>query len=101
MDGSPGVAKTRSLRAGGLSMNSRSPGRNLLLPLAHGDARNDGHDRRLHHASEERYRPRVDRDFTIILQEYAILPNIKVPNSLNMEFNWLTLNGKARLRRLL
>src|ERR1700728_4425129 len=30
-----------------------------------------------------------------IMQEYAILPNIKVPNSMNMEFNWLTLNGKA------
>jgi hypothetical protein len=43
----------------------------------------------------EPYRPRVDRDFTIILQEYAILPNITVPNSMNMEFNWLTLNGKA------
>jgi manganese oxidase len=41
------------------------------------------------------YRPRVDKDFAIILQEYAILPNISVPNSMNMEFNWLTLNGKA------
>jgi hypothetical protein len=29
------------------------------------------------------------------MQEYAILPNIKVPNSMNMEFNWLTFNGKA------
>src|SRR6202008_3038582 len=29
------------------------------------------------------------------LQEYAILPNITVPNSMNMEFNWLTLNGRA------
>jgi hypothetical protein len=46
------------------------------------------------HPSEP-YRPRVDRDFAIILQEYAILPNITVPNSMNMEFNWLTLNGKA------
>src|SRR5579864_1743686 len=41
------------------------------------------------------YRPRVDKDFAIILQEYAILPNISVPNSMNMEFNWLTLNGRA------
>jgi manganese oxidase len=44
---------------------------------------------------KEPYRLRVDRDFAIILQEYAILPNITVPNSMNMEFNWLTLNGKA------
>src|SRR5438445_7034645 len=41
------------------------------------------------------YKPRVDKDFLIILQEYAILPNITVPNSMNMEFNWLTFNGKA------
>jgi len=25
------------------------------------------------------YKPRVDKDFVIILQEYAILPNITVP----------------------
>src|SRR6202043_184375 len=41
------------------------------------------------------YKPRVDKDFVIILQEYAVLPNINVPNSMNMEFNWLTFNGKA------
>jgi hypothetical protein len=41
------------------------------------------------------YKPRVDRDFIIILQEYAILPNMTVPNSMNMEFNWLTFNGKS------
>jgi manganese oxidase len=39
--------------------------------------------------------PRVDRDFGLILQEWALLPNNTVPNSLAMEFNWLTLNGKA------
>ncbi|HLG97861.1 MAG TPA: copper oxidase [Bryobacteraceae bacterium] len=39
--------------------------------------------------------PRVDQDFVIMLQEYAVLPNNSVPNSMNMEFNWLTLNGKA------
>ncbi|HYK58969.1 MAG TPA: multicopper oxidase domain-containing protein [Bryobacteraceae bacterium] len=39
--------------------------------------------------------PRVDRDFVIMLQEYAILPNISIPNTMNMEFNWLTFNGKA------
>ena len=39
--------------------------------------------------------PRVDRDFAILLQEWAILPNNTIPNSLAMEFNWLTFNGKA------
>ena len=39
--------------------------------------------------------PQVDRDFGLILQEWAILPNNTIPNSLAMEFNWLTINGKA------
>ena len=39
--------------------------------------------------------PRVDRDFGLILQGWALLPNNTVPNTLSMEFNWLTLNGKA------
>ena len=39
--------------------------------------------------------PRVDRDFGIILQEWALLPSNTIPNSLAMEFNWLTINGKA------
>lgn len=41
------------------------------------------------------YEPRVDKDFGIILQEWAVLPNNTVPNTLSMEFNWLTFNGKA------
>lgn len=41
------------------------------------------------------YTPRVDRDFGIILQGWALLPNNTIPNSLAMEFNWLTFNGKA------
>jgi len=41
------------------------------------------------------YDPPVDKDFTIIMQEYAILPNNPTPNSMNMEFNWLTFNGKS------
>ena len=44
---------------------------------------------------KEAYEPRVDRDFGLILQEWALLPNNPVPNTLSMEFNWLTLNGKA------
>jgi len=39
--------------------------------------------------------PHCHRDFGIILQEFALLPNNPVPNSLAMEFNWLTMNGKA------
>ena len=41
------------------------------------------------------YQPRVDKDFVIMLQEYAVLPNVSVPNTMNMEFNWLVINGKA------
>jgi hypothetical protein len=44
---------------------------------------------------KENYDPPVDKDFAIVLQEFAILPNNPVPNSMNMEFNWLTLNGKS------
>jgi manganese oxidase len=40
-------------------------------------------------------KPRVDRDFVILLQEYAVLPNNSVPNTMNMEFNWILFNGKA------
>lgn len=39
------------------------------------------------------YEPRVDHDFGIILQGWAILPNNTVPNTAGMEFNWLTFNG--------
>ena len=41
------------------------------------------------------YTPRVDKDYLIALQEYAVLPNSTIPNSMSMEFNWLTFNGKA------
>jgi FtsP/CotA-like multicopper oxidase with cupredoxin domain len=39
--------------------------------------------------------PPVDRDFGIVLQGWAILPNNTIPNSLAMEFNWLTMNGRS------
>ncbi len=39
--------------------------------------------------------PRVDKDFVICMQEYAVLPNNTVPNSMSMEYNWLTFNGKS------
>ena len=44
---------------------------------------------------KEPYRPHCDKDYVIHLQEYAVLPNNTVPNTMNMEFNWLLLNGKA------
>jgi hypothetical protein len=44
---------------------------------------------------KEPYRPPVDKDFVILLQEYEVLPNNVVPNSMSMEFNWLTMNGKV------
>lgn len=39
--------------------------------------------------------PVVDRDFGVVLQEWMIHPNNTVPNTLAMEFNWLTMNGKS------
>ena len=44
---------------------------------------------------KQAYEPRVDRDFGLVLQEWALLPNNNVPNTLSMEFNWLSFNGKA------
>jgi FtsP/CotA-like multicopper oxidase with cupredoxin domain len=41
------------------------------------------------------YSPRVDKDYLVALQEYAVLPNSTIPNSMSMEFNWLTFNGKS------
>jgi len=39
--------------------------------------------------------PPVDRDYVLIWQEWAILPNNDTPNSMAMEFNFLTINGKT------
>ncbi len=41
------------------------------------------------------YSPHVDKDFVLHLQEWAVLPNNTVPNTMNMEYNWLTLNGRS------
>jgi len=41
------------------------------------------------------YTPRVDHDYGIVLQEWAVLPNNSVPNTASMEFNWLTFNGRS------
>jgi len=39
------------------------------------------------------HKPRVDHDYGLILQEWAVLPSNTVPNTASMEFNWLTFNG--------
>ncbi len=39
--------------------------------------------------------PPVDRDFALILQEWAILPGATVTNTMSMEFNIFTTNGRA------
>jgi FtsP/CotA-like multicopper oxidase with cupredoxin domain len=44
---------------------------------------------------KQAHAPVVHKDFGIVLQEFAVLPNNTVPNTLSMEFNWLTFNGKA------
>jgi hypothetical protein len=41
------------------------------------------------------YAPLAQKDYALVLQEYAVLPNNPTPNSLSMEFNFLTFNGKA------
>ncbi len=44
---------------------------------------------------KEPYRPHCDKDFALHFQGYAVLPSSTVPNTMNMEFNWLVINGKA------
>jgi hypothetical protein len=41
------------------------------------------------------HHPVAQKDFGIILQEFAVLQNNPIANSMAMEFNWLTFNGKA------
>lgn len=41
------------------------------------------------------FEPPVDRDFALVIQEWAILPNASVPNTSSMEFNFFTVNGRS------
>lgn len=41
------------------------------------------------------YQPVVDHDFALMIQEWAILPQSTVPNTMSMEFNFFTLNGRS------
>lgn len=39
--------------------------------------------------------PPVDRDFGLIFQNFAVPPNQTVPDSMAMEWNWHTINGRS------
>ena len=41
------------------------------------------------------YRPHCEKDYVLHFQEYAVLANSTVPNTMEMEYNWLLINGKA------
>lgn len=41
------------------------------------------------------YQPVVDHDFGLLIQEWAILPLSTVPNTMSMEFNFFTINGRS------
>ncbi len=39
--------------------------------------------------------PRIDREFGLIWQGWSLLPSSTIPNTMAMEFNYLTINGKS------
>ncbi len=41
------------------------------------------------------YQPVVDHDFGLLIQEWAILPQNTIPNTMSMEFNFFTINGRS------
>ena len=41
------------------------------------------------------HQPVVDHDFALMIQEWAILPQCTVPNTMSMEFNFFTINGRS------
>jgi FtsP/CotA-like multicopper oxidase with cupredoxin domain len=41
------------------------------------------------------YQPTVDHDFGLIVQQFAILPQSTVPNSVSEDFNFFTINGRS------
>jgi hypothetical protein len=41
------------------------------------------------------YEPVVDHDFGLIMQEFAVLPQSTVPNSVSEDFNFFTINGRS------
>lgn len=45
------------------------------------------------HPKKPRYK--IDKDFAIMLQAFAMLPGNDRPNLVTMDFNWFTFNGKV------
>jgi hypothetical protein len=43
----------------------------------------------------EAHVPTVDHDFGLIMQQFAILPQSTIPNSVSEEFNFFTINGRS------
>jgi hypothetical protein len=43
----------------------------------------------------EAHQPVVDHDFGLIMQEFAILPQSTIPNSVSEDFNFFTINGRS------
>lgn len=41
------------------------------------------------------WQPVVDRDFGLIFQNFQIPPNTTIPNSMAMDWNWHTINGRS------
>lgn len=41
------------------------------------------------------HNPPVNRDIALVIQEWAILPGASVPNTMSMEFNVFTINGRS------
>lgn len=41
------------------------------------------------------YDPPVDRDFALVLQNFSILPNSTTADSMAMDWNWHTINGRS------
>jgi hypothetical protein len=44
---------------------------------------------------KEPHEPRVDRDFALVSQEWAVLPGATIPNTMSMEFNLFTFTGRS------
>jgi manganese oxidase len=44
---------------------------------------------------KEPHEPRIDRDFALVSQEWAVLPGATIPNTMSMEFNLFTFNGRS------
>ncbi len=44
---------------------------------------------------QETHEPAVDHDFSLIFQQFSILPQQNIPNSIGGQFNFFTINGRS------